>query len=109
MDLTNVYIDEKEEFILLAIGKLSENAYGVTIREELEYALEKPISIGLLYSKLDRLEARGLIRSWMGESTPERGGRAKRYFAINGTGKKALEFVAEARSKLLPQPLLAYQ
>jgi PadR family transcriptional regulator, regulatory protein PadR len=95
-------LGDLEEYVLLAILKLKEDAYGATIRELLEEVTGRPIAIGVLYTTFDRLERRGLLRSWQGEATPVRGGRAKRYFAIEAEGKLALEAVAKMRHRLAP-------
>jgi PadR family transcriptional regulator len=89
-----------EEYVLLAILKLKENAYGAAIRDLLEEVTGRSISIGVLYTTFDRLERKGLIRSWQGEATPVRGGRAKRYFALETAGKRALEAAADTRHRL---------
>jgi PadR family transcriptional regulator PadR len=95
-------LGDLEEYVLLAILNLKEEAYGTTIRELLEEVTGRPIAIGVLYTTFDRLERKGLIRSWQGEATPVRGGRAKRYFAIEAEGVLALEAVAEMRHRLAP-------
>lgn len=94
------YIGEFEELVLLAIRKLSENAYGVPVRAALEEATGRTISVGALYTTLNRLEEKGLISSKIGETTPERGGRAKRYFNLEASGARALAEADAARNKL---------
>ena len=79
-----------EDVVLMAILRLGSNAYGVTILQEIEKRTEKSVTVGALYTTLDRLEAKGYVSSWLGDPTPERGGRAKRYFQIQGLGEKAL-------------------
>lgn len=86
--------------MLLAVLRLGSNAYGGTIRQAVEEATERATSIGALYATLDRLEQKGFIRSSMGEATPERGGRAKKYFTIEGAGSQALDAAARARQRL---------
>jgi DNA-binding PadR family transcriptional regulator len=95
-------LGDLEEYVLLAILNLKDEAYGTTIRELLEEVTERPIAIGVLYTTFDRLERRGLVRSWQGEATPVRGGRAKRYFAIEAEGVRALEAAVEMRHRLAP-------
>src|SRR6266849_8466996 len=75
------YIGEFEELVLLAILKLAPDAYGTTIIEALDDAGRKT-SIGALYATLSRLERKGLISSWMSDPTAERGGRAKKYLKV---------------------------
>jgi len=75
----------------MAILRLAREAYGVPIRKEIEERTGKEVTIGALYTTLDRLEAKGYISSWLGDPTPERGGRAKRYFQLEGLGEKVLK------------------
>lgn len=84
-------LGEFEQLTLLAIVRLGGDAYGMTIRREIELRAKRIISIGALYTTLERLEQKGLIRSELGEATPERGGRAKRYFFLNAAGYALLE------------------
>jgi|ERR1041385_3713973 DNA-binding PadR family transcriptional regulator len=94
------YIGEFEELVLLAIVNQGDNAYGVTIHEALEEATNRSITIGSLYTTLSRLEEKGLVQSWVGESTPERGGRAKRHYKLKGSAQSLLREVQLARSRL---------
>jgi DNA-binding PadR family transcriptional regulator len=84
-----------EQIILTALLLVSDNAYGVTIREKAE-ALSHPkkVSIGAVYVTLDRLEDKGLVSSWLSDPTPERGGRAKRCYRLEPSGRRALEEAA---------------
>jgi len=84
------YLGEFEQLVLWALVRLRENAYGMTIRRELEERTRRVVSIGSVYATLDRLEEKGYVRSRPGEATPERGGRARRYFALTATGAAAL-------------------
>src|ERR1043165_2753131 len=95
------YIGEFEELVLLAILSQGDNAYGVTIREALEAATGRSITIGSLYTTLSRLEEKGLVRSWVGEPTAERGGRAKRHYKVNGSGQILLKEVHASRVRLM--------
>ena len=79
-------LGEFEYLMLTAVARLGEGAYGVTIRQEIEDATGRPCSLGALYTTLDRLEAKGLVRTWMGDSTPQRGGRPKRMVRVTGEG-----------------------
>jgi DNA-binding PadR family transcriptional regulator len=79
-----------EHIVLLAVMRLGSNAYGVTVRREIESATGRDISIGAVYATLVRLESKGLIKSFTGEPTAERGGRAKRYFRMSAEGEGAL-------------------
>ena len=90
------FLGEFEQFILLSILKLSDNAYGSAIRQLLAEAVRRDVTIGALYTTLERLEKKGLITSKVGEVTPERGGRAKKYFKLTAQGQKALKRSKEA-------------
>ncbi len=83
-------LGEFEQLALLAILRLGDDAYGMRMRREIEERAGRIVSIGALYSTLDRLEEKGFIRSELGESTPQRGGRAKRFFTLNPSGREAL-------------------
>jgi PadR family transcriptional regulator PadR len=89
-----------EHIVLLAVMRLGSNAYGVTVRREIECATGRDISIGAVYATLVRLESKGLIRSHTGEPTAERGGRAKRYFHMTATGESALRSTHEIIQKM---------
>jgi PadR family transcriptional regulator PadR len=89
-------LGEFEQIVLLAVLRLRENAYGVPIRTEIESRTKRSISIGALYSTLDRLEAKGFVSSSFSEPRPERGGRARRYFRMEPRGVKALERTRDA-------------
>jgi PadR family transcriptional regulator PadR len=81
-----VMLGEFEYLLLTAAVRLGENAYGAAIRQEIEAATGRPCSIGALYTTLDRLEAKGLVQTWMGDATPQRGGRAKRMVRVSAKG-----------------------
>jgi PadR family transcriptional regulator PadR len=84
-------LGEFEQQVLAAVLLLGENAYGMTIHEKVEEMRPRvATSIGAVYTTLDRLEKKGLVRSWYSDPTPERGGRSKRYFAMEGAGERAL-------------------
>src|SRR5947209_1807069 len=80
-----------EEIVLLALVRLRENAYGVTIRREIAERTGRDVSFGAVYTTLERLQRKGYVSSRVGDPTPERGGRAKRYFRIEASGTRALE------------------
>ena len=95
-----------EELVLLTAGVLKENAYGVTIKQELEAQLKKSISLGSLYAALQRLEEKGWVNSRVGGITEKQGGRRKQYYEITKEGMMALHEVREMRNNLfdrLPQ------
>ena len=85
-----------EQRILFALIQLGADAYGVTIREEIETRTGRPISPGALYTALSRLEKRGLVSSRLGDPTPERGGKRKRLYTLHPAGERALARVYES-------------
>ena len=89
-----------EYIVLLALVRLEENAYGMTVRREIEGRTGRSISIGAIYATLERLQAKGYVRSFVGEPTAERGGRAKRLFRIEADGRRALGTTQEAMQKM---------
>lgn len=81
-----------EQLVLLAILRLQhEGAYGVTIRSEIATHTERKPAPGAIYTTLDRLENKGLVKSEVGESTPQRGGRSKRYYHVTPAGIRSLK------------------
>ena len=91
------YLGEFEHIVLLALIHLKDNAYGMTIRMEIDERIGRSVSIGAVYTTLERLEKKGFITSKMGEATSQRGGKAKKYFSITPAGKNKL---LEARKNL---------
>lgn len=89
-----------EELVLLAVGVLQDNAYGVTIKSELEEQLKKQISLGALYAALQRLEEKGWVNSRVGGITEKQGGRRKQYYDITKAGIEALNEVRSMRNDL---------
>jgi PadR family transcriptional regulator, regulatory protein PadR len=94
------YIGEFEELVLLTIASLDTEAYGVSIKGDIEKRADRSISIGALHSTITRLEEKGLIKSWLGEPTEERGGRRKRFFELTLSGKEALHEIKALRDEL---------
>lgn len=97
----NISLGEFEQIVLLAILRLDHEAYGVSIRAEIAARTGRETSPGALYTTLDRMEEKGLVRSWMGDATPQRGGRSKRYFAVTRLGRAALLKAQQAYQSLL--------
>lgn len=79
-------LGEFEYLLLSAAAKLGEDAYGASIRREIEDATKRRCAVGALYTTLDRLEAKGLVTTWMGDPTPQRGGRPKRMVSVTAEG-----------------------
>ena len=90
-----------EQLVLTAILTLGDNAYGVTIHAKVdELANPKEAALGAVYATLDRLEDKGLVASWLSDPTPERGGRAKRYFRLEEAGRRALRESAQTARRI---------
>ena len=81
---------EFEQIVLLAILRLDREAYGMRVREEIETRTGRDVSYGAVYTTLDRLERKGWVSHQMGDPTPERGGRAKKFFRVEPAGRDAL-------------------
>ena len=94
------FLGEFEQFLLLAILRLNDNAYGSTIRQLLAESINRDVTIGALYTTLERLEKKGLVESKMGEATAERGGRAKKYFKVSAQGQSALKRSKQALTNM---------
>jgi PadR family transcriptional regulator PadR len=88
--MTTNHLGEFEQLLLFALLRLEDDAYGVTIRREIERRTSRSVAVGAVYTALQRLEDRGLVSSRVGEPTPERGGRRKRYYRLEPAGAKAL-------------------
>ncbi len=83
-----IMLGEFEYLLITAAAGLGENAYGAAIREEIEVTTGRRCSIGALYTTIDRLETKGLLKTWMSDATPQRGGRAKRMVRVTPKGVK---------------------
>jgi DNA-binding PadR family transcriptional regulator len=89
--MTNrAYLGEFEHVVVLALLRLDDRAYGVTVRQEIEVRTGREVSIGAIYATLARLETKGYVTSYMGDPAPERGGRAKRFFRLTAKGLAAV-------------------
>jgi DNA-binding PadR family transcriptional regulator len=89
-------LGEFEHFVLLAILRLGERAYGVPIRRDIAERTRRAVTIGQLYSALNRLEMKGYVSTTVADPTPVRGGRAKKYYAVSPSGLRALRRSREA-------------
>jgi PadR family transcriptional regulator, regulatory protein PadR len=99
--MTDHPLGEFEQIVLLAILRLGEDAYGASIRSEIEKCTGRGPSAGAMYTTLDRLESKAMLTSRMGEPTAQRGGRAKRYFKVTKTGSVAVTRAQRAYQRLL--------
>jgi len=98
--MKNYQLGEFEEIVLLTVGILNNEAYSVAIKDEIESRLTRSVSMGALHTALLRLEDKGYLKSYTGESTEERAGRPRRYFEITALGKKAMLHTKETRDQL---------
>jgi DNA-binding PadR family transcriptional regulator len=89
--MPDVYLGELEQIVLLAVLRLGDEAYTAPILEEIQTQTGRSIARGALYTALDRLEAKGCLTSRVGDPLPERGGRARRYFALTPIAVRALK------------------
>lgn len=104
------YLGELEELVLLMVGVLYPEAYGVAVMDEIEKQAGRSLNISAVHSVLSRLEEKGLISSKMGDPGKERGGRRKRIFQLTAAGKRSLEKANEMRTQLFNQiPKVALQ
>jgi PadR family transcriptional regulator, regulatory protein PadR len=94
------FLGEFEHVVLLAVLRLDQQAYGVTVRREIEACTKREVSIGAVYATLDRLERKGYVQSRAGDPTPERGGRSKRFFRITALGVSAVNRTQRALRSL---------
>ena len=86
---------EFEQLVLLALLRLDNDAYGMEVREQIELRTGRDISYGAVYTTLDRLESKGFVAHRLGEPTPDRGGRARKYFRVLPEGRRALRDARE--------------
>src|SRR3954465_4141520 len=93
-------LGEFEQIVLMAVVRLEDDAYGATIRRDIETRTGRRLSISAVYTTLDRLESKGLVRSWTGEPTPERGGRRRKHFGLLPPGARALRQAYTAYSDM---------
>jgi PadR family transcriptional regulator, regulatory protein PadR len=94
------YLGEFEQVVMLAVARLQEEAYGTRIRREIETCTGRAVTIGAAYATLDRLVEKGYLRSREGQPTPERGGRARRFFRLTPSGITALETVRDLQARM---------
>ncbi|HEX9700787.1 MAG TPA: PadR family transcriptional regulator [Acidobacteriota bacterium] len=94
------FLGEFEHVVLLAMARVGEEAYAVAVHDEILQTTGKSVSIPAVYVTLSRLQKKGLVTSEMGEPSPTRGGRAKRFFRLAGKGREALEESRELLDQL---------
>jgi len=97
---SRIYLGELEELVLLMVALLNKDAYGVSITEELKKQASRELSISAVHAVLHRLEEKGFVKSRMGGSSEERGGRRKRLFSITAYGRQSLEELRDTRNTI---------
>jgi PadR family transcriptional regulator PadR len=95
------FLAEFELYVMLAIARLGDDAYGASIRREIEQRTARPVSVGALYATLGRLGDKGLLRFRISDPEPTRGGRARRYCGLTRAGKAALEHSMEKLNRMM--------
>jgi len=98
--MKGTHLGEFEELVLLTVGALGDDAYGVAIKDFITDKAQRKPSIGALHSALSRLEEKGFLKAKIGESTKVRGGRRKKYYIITIGGKESLRIINEQRSDI---------
>jgi PadR family transcriptional regulator PadR len=95
-------LGELEQLVLLAALRIPDDAYAVSIRNEIQARTGVALSRSSVYVTLDRLDRKGYVRSWLGDPTPERGGKAKRCFEVTAAGRRAIAEAERAVARLRP-------
>ncbi|AKD56600.1 PadR family transcriptional regulator [Spirosoma radiotolerans] len=106
--MKRTYLGEFEEIVLLTVAVLEGQAYGVALTHEIIEQTGRSVRLNQIHAALQRLEDKGMVKSEMGEPTPERGGRRKRLFTVTVYGQRTLQEIQEVRTTLwnrLPNPL----
>ena len=106
------YLGELEELVLLTVGVLFPEAYGVAVMDEIENRAGRSLNISAVHAVLTRLEEKGYLKSKMGDPSQERGGRRKRIFTLTAAGKRTLEDAKEMRTEmfnLIPKVALQFR
>ena len=98
--MKGTYLGEFEEIVLLTAGVLTGEAYGLSVKYEVEKRSERKVNLSAIHSALYRLERKGFLRSELGEATQRRGGKRKKYFYVTSMGMKSLHEVKDLRSNL---------
>lgn len=95
------FLGEFEQLVLIALLRLTDDAYGMAVRREIAERAGRDVSIGAVYATLDRLEEKGFVRSRLDPPSDDRGGRARKCFTITGAGSRALERSQQALRHML--------
>lgn len=97
--MKGTYLGEFEELILLTVASITDNAYAVPIKSEVEKIANRKVNISAVHSSLYRLEDKGFLSSAFGGATSQRGGKSKRYFKVTNTGMEALKEAKQLREQ----------
>ena len=89
--MSEAVLGEFEQIVMLAILRIGDAAYGVSITDEIAARTERAVSLGAVYKTLERLEDKGFVGSWIGAPTAERGGRRKKHYRVLAPGQRALK------------------
>ncbi len=100
MGLKGKHLGEFEEMVLLAVGVLGNEAYGISVKNKIEELVDRQVSMGALHSALNRLEEKQFVFSKLGEATKTRGGKRKRFYSVSTLGQEALSILMEQRQQL---------
>ncbi len=98
--MKRTYLGEFEEVVLLTVAVLNGQAYGLSITEELEKETGRSVSLSAVHAALQRLQEKGMVNSYLGGATAERGGRRKRFFSVTALGGQALQDIRDTRNHL---------
>lgn len=98
--MKRAFLGEFEEVVLLTVAILDEEAYGVSVTQEIEQKTGRAVGFSTVHTTLQRLEEKGFLSSRMGGATAERGGRRKRFFTVTAAGRRALQEVKQIRTEL---------
>jgi len=97
----SAHLGELEQLVLLALLRLGPEAYGVSVRRELQARTGRDVALGSVYKTLERLEDKGYVASRLGDPTSERGGRRKRHYELRPAGQRALDDALTALRRML--------
>jgi PadR family transcriptional regulator len=94
------HLGDLEQLVMLAVLRLGEAAYGASIQRELATRARRKVSLGTVHVTLMRLENKGLVRSWLGDPSPNRGGKARRHYSLERGGEKALRATRDTMARM---------
>ena len=101
MSAKKPFLAEFELYVMLALARLGDEAYGAAIRREIEDRTQRPVSIGAVYATLGRLDDKGLLASWVSEPRPVKGGRSRKCYHLTDAGERALQHSAAMLTKMM--------